>query len=227
MDSMRALCISILSAACVTAQVAGTANSGYKTKEGRERVAANLDGPDRDARQRPRELVAALDIKPGMTVVDLGTGVGYMLPYLSQATGRAGVVIAEDIQQDFIDKARAKSVQEHLANVRFVLGTDKDPGLEAGSADLILVLDAYHHFDYPDRMLAKLSAALRPAGRLAVVEFYKRRGAMGEADPDRALSHIRLDADDAVKEIEAHGFRLVKNQDHIPGSQYIAIFTNR
>ncbi len=221
---MKHLLVLICAAGYAAAQVAGPANAGYKTKEGRQSVAAGLDNPSRDARQKPRELVAALDVKPGGTVVDLGTGVGYMLPYLSQAVGPGGVVIAEDIQEDFLDKARAKASQEHLANVRFVLGDEKDPHLPAASADLILVLDAYHHFDYPDRMLAKLSAALRPYGRLAIVEFYKRKGAMGSADPDRALTHIRLDADEVVKEVEANGFRIMKRQDHVPDSQYIAVF---
>lgn len=221
---MRALALWMAAACAASAQVAGPANSGYKTREGREQVAAGLGDPSRDARQKPRELVAALGIERGMTVVDLGTGVGYMLPYLSQSVGPDGAVLAEDIQQDFLDKARARADQEHLKNVRFVLGTDQDPHLPAGSADLILVLDAYHHFDYPDRMLVKLGAALKPDGRLVIVEFYKRRGAMGEGDPDRPLSHIRLDADAVVSEVEAQGFRLLKRQDHVPGSQYIAVF---
>lgn len=221
---MKPLFFVVLLIGCAFAQVADTANSGYKTKEGRERVASSLDAPDRDARQKPKELVAALGVKPGTTVVDLGTGVGYMLPHLSKAVGASGTVIAEDIQQDFVDKARAKAEREKLSNVKFVLGTDKDPNLPVGAADLILVLDAYHHFDYPDRMLAKLSAGLTADGRLAIVEFYKRRGAMGSGDPDRPLSHIRLDADDVVKEVEASGFRLLSRQEHVPASQYIAIF---
>ena len=211
----------------VWGQAAQDANAGYRTKEGRAQVAASLDGPSRDARQRPAELVQALGLRDGMTVIDLGTGVGYMLPYLSRAVGPAGVVVAEDIQEDFLMKARAKADGEGLRNVRFVAGTERDPKLQPGSADLILVLDAYHHFDYPDQMLAHLSAALKPGGRLAIVEFYKRRGAMGSGDPNRALTHIRLDADDMVKEVEAGGFRLLSRRDHVPDSQYIAIFATK
>lgn len=223
---MRLLAV-FAAAVAALGQVAGPANSGYKTKEGRDQVAAGLIGPGREARQKPRELVQAMDVKPGMTVVDLGTGAGFMLPYLSQAVGAQGSVVAEDIQQDFLDKARLTSEQNHLSNVKFVLGTDKDPRLTAGSADLILVLDAYHHFDYPDRMLAKLAEALKPGGRVALVEYYKRRGAMGTGDPDRPLTHIRLDADDVVKEVEANGFRLLKRQEHIPASQYLAVFAKK
>ena len=213
-------------AGLIWAQAAQDANRAYQTKEGRAGIAASLDRRDRDARQRPRELVEALGIRPGSTVVDLGTGPGYMLPFLSGAVGATGKVVAEDIQSDFLDRARDKATQEKLANVQFALGSATDPNLAESSADFILILDAYHHFDYPGRMLASLRRALREGGRLGIVEYYKRRGAM-EGDPDRALQHIRLDADDVVKEVESAGFRLLSRKDHNPGSQYIAIFEKR
>ena len=72
------------------AQVADKANSGYKTPEGREQVARSLIAPDRDAKQKPEELVKAMMIEPGMTVADIGTGAGYMLPFLSRAVGANG-----------------------------------------------------------------------------------------------------------------------------------------
>lgn len=221
------LAIALLSAAsCCCAQVARDANREYGTKEGRAGLVPRLDGPDRDARQKPKELVAALGLKPGMTVVDLGTGPGYMLPYLSAAVGSSGKVIAEDIQADFLDKARAKARESKSENVEFVLGSDKDPNLPPGAADLILVLDAYHHFDYPDRMLAALKAGLKPDGRLAIVEYHKKRGAMG-GDPERAVTHIRLPAEGVVQEVESAGFRLMWRRDHVPDSQYIAVFQKK
>jgi ubiquinone/menaquinone biosynthesis C-methylase UbiE len=205
----------------LTAQVADKANSGYKTKEGREGVARTLSAPDRDARQKPKELVEAMSLTPGMTVIDLGTGVGYMLPYLSKAVGPEGKVIAEDIQSDFLDKAKTKAEQENLSNVTFILGGVDDPKLPENSADAILVLDVYHHFDYPDKMLAHLAKALHKDGRLVIVDFYKRADAMPGG---RALEHIRLDQDDAIREVEANGFRLLSKHEHIPKSQYMAIF---
>lgn len=219
-------CIAVLFL-CVplAAQVAEKANSGYRTKEGREGVAKNLSASDRDARQRPKELVAALELKPGMTVVDLGTGVGYMLPYLSNAVGERGRVIAQDIFEDFIEKARATAAREKLSNVSYVLGTTNDPRLLNNTADLILTLDAYHHFDYPEQMLAGMRQALRPEGRLAIVDFYRRPGAMGgNRDP---RDHIRLDIDDVIKEVEANGFKLLSRGEHNPGSQYLVIFSKK
>jgi ubiquinone/menaquinone biosynthesis C-methylase UbiE len=205
------------------AQVATQANAGYKTAEGRANLAASLDSHGRDATEHPKELTARLGLKPGDTVVDLGCGPGYMLPYLSQAVGPAGKVIGEDIESDFLDKARAKAAHEHVGNVSFVLGTDRDPRLPAGAADVVFALDVYHHFDYPEQMLAGIRSGLRAGGRFIIVEYYRRPGAMGE-NRDWPLRHIRLDADDAIREIEANGFHLLTRGEHIPGSQYIAIF---
>ncbi len=216
----------VAAAALAFGQAAENANRQYQTKEGRAGIASALDQPGRDARERPAELVKSLGIRSGSTVVDLGTGPGYMLPYLSAAVGPGGKVIAEDIASDFLDRARDKASRLGLKNVDFVLGTAQDPHLAPASADFILVLDAYHHFDYPERMLDGLRRALRDGGRLGIVEYYKRKGAM-EGDPDRALQHIRLDADGVIREVESNGFRLISRKDHIPGSQYIAIFERK
>jgi predicted methyltransferase len=199
-----------------SAQVATDANKGYKTKEGRERVAGTLADPARDERQKPNELVAEMKIEPGMSVADVGTGVGYMLPFLSRAVGPKGKVYGEDIQTDFLDKARVKVAAEKLTNVELVLGGESDPKLAAGSLNVILILDTYHHFDYPEKMLAGLSRALKPKGRLVIVDFYKNAGP--------GPGHIRLDRDDVAKEIEANGFRVISKGDHIPGSQFIITF---
>src|SRR5215472_5826194 len=91
------------------AQVAGQANQGYKTAESRETVAKSLSTPDRDEKQKPREMVEAMSIKPGMVVADVGTGTGFMLPFLSQAVGSDGRVLSEDIFPDFLDKARNRA----------------------------------------------------------------------------------------------------------------------
>ena len=205
-----------------SAQVAKKANENYQTEQGRSSVAKGLSAADRDKRQKPDELVRSIGVKPGMTVADVGTGVGYMLPHLSAAVGPEGKVLGEDIFDDFLAKARKASADAGLTNVTFVKGTEKSANLPAGGVDVILALDSYHHFNSPRDLLASFKAALKPNGRLAIVEYYKRQGAMGGGNG--ALTHIRLDDADLIKEVEASGFSLVEEHEHIPKSQYVALF---
>ncbi len=209
------------------AQVAGAANDAYKTHQGRENLVRGMSDPSRGELQKPRDIVDAMDLKPGGRVADVGTGVGFMLPYLSHAVGDAGQVIGEDIQSDFLDQAKIKVQLSRLNNVQFVLGTDRDPKLPAASLEGVLVLDTYHHFDYPEAMLELIRDSLQPGGKLVIVEYFKRPGAMGGGDPNFAVQHIRLDQDDLVKEVEANGFRLLSKRDLVPKSEYIVVFQKK
>ena len=206
------------------AQVASQANAGYQSEEQRQDVARGLADPARDEKQKPGELIRNAGIRQGMTVADVGTGIGYMLPFLSRRVGPEGKVIAEDIFDDFLAGARQRVENLKLENVTFIKGTDTDPKLPAGALDVALALDVYHHFDYPERMLAAIHQALKPDGRLVIVDYYKRREAMPGG---RALTHIRLDMPDVIKEIEANRFHLISEREHIPNSQFMLVFTKK
>ncbi len=202
-------------------QVATDANARYQTHEGRQAIAAGLASPGRDDTERPQELVDAMALRPGMTVADIGTGVGYMLPYLSGAVGASGRVLAEDIFDDFLSAAKQRAEQHELGNVAFIKGTETNPALGQNSVDAILALDSYHHYNYPEKMLAAFRLALRDDGRLFIVEYYKRPDAMPGGD---AMKHIRLDEPDLVREVEANGFRKLSEHEHVKGSQYMVVF---
>jgi ubiquinone/menaquinone biosynthesis C-methylase UbiE len=204
------------------AQVADKANERYKTSEGRAGMLNNLGAADRADRLQAAKLVQALGIKPGQSAADLGTGGGALLPLLSSSVGSRGVVYAEDIFDDFLAAAKKKAETAGLANVRFVRGTERSVNLPAASVDIALTVDAYHHFDYPGDLLATIRSALKPGGRFAIVDYYKRPGAMGGTN---AVEHIRLDKDDVIKEVTGFGWKLVEQREHVPNSQYIAIFT--
>jgi ubiquinone/menaquinone biosynthesis C-methylase UbiE len=214
------LLLSAALAGALAAQVAGPANAGYKTPEGRKQVAASLADPARDRSMRPGQLLNEMGLKPGMTVADVGTGIGYMLPFLSKRVGPEGHVIGEDIQDDFLAMARQTAENKGLANVTFIKGTTTDPNLPEGGVDIVLVLDAYHHFDYPEKMLAAIHKSLRPDGRLVIVEYYKRETAMPNG---RALTHIRLDMPDVIKEVEANHFHLIEEKERIKNVQYMLV----
>jgi ubiquinone/menaquinone biosynthesis C-methylase UbiE len=212
--------LATLACTVLSAQVAKQANSTYQTEDGRKSVAKGLADPARDEKQKPRELVQAMGLQRGMTVADVGTGIGYMLPFLSRTVGRQGHVIGEDIFDDFLASAKQRVETQNLQNVTFVKGAETDPNLPEGQVDQILVLDVYHHFDYPEKMLSGIHNALKPGGKLVIVEYYKSQEAMPNG---RALTHIRLNKPDVIKEIEANHFRLVSEREHVPGSQYMLI----
>src|SRR5204863_8895049 len=104
--------------------------------------------------------------------------------------------------------------------VTFVKGTEHTPQLPAGSVDVALALDSYHHYDYPADMLAGIRTALKPGGRLVIVEYHKTKDAMPGGN---ALDHIRLSKEALIREVESHHFKLLSSHDHIPHSQYLAV----
>ena len=221
---MKRFALFLLFGVTLFAQVAEDANKDYQTKEGRDGIAKHLADPNRDVAQKPREIITAMGIQPGNVVADVGTGVGFMLPYLSRAVGAKGQVIAEDIADDFLAKARTRAEYLGLKNIKFTLGNDRNPNLPADTLSVVLVLDVYHHFDYPEAMLGHIRDSLLSDGRLVIVDFYKRPDAMPGG---RAMQHIRLDEDGVIQEVEANGFRLVSKQELLPKSQYVAIFVKK
>jgi len=127
--------IALACAGVLSAQVAKQANSTYQTEDGRKSVAKGLADPARDEKQKPLELVQAMGLGRGMTVADVGTGIGYMLPFLSRAVGRQGHVIGEDIFDDFLASAKQRAENQNLQIVAFVEGTETDPNLPEGQVD--------------------------------------------------------------------------------------------
>lgn len=132
--------------------------------------AKDLDNPARDAWQHPDDVVAALELRAGMTVADVGAGTGYFTVRLSRAVPD-GQIIATDIEPDMVRYLAERAQREGLANIRAVRAGADDPNLAPASVDRILVVDVWHHLGDRARYAAGLAAALRPGGRLAIVDF--------------------------------------------------------
>lgn len=203
-----------LLASTSVAQVATTANEAYRTRDLREKAASQMGSNFRGALERSGPLVDSLGLHAGDTVADVGTGVGHLLPYLVRQIGSSGTIFAVDIFPEFLDKVRGRIAAAGWRNVHPVLGTERDPKLPANRLDAAIVLDTYHHFDYPESSIRGVRRALKPRGRLFIIDYYRSRP-NPQANLDEVQRHIRLDRDDVVKEIEAQGFGLTKKWDHV------------
>ena len=240
MDRSLRYCFSItgvvvyafLMAGTSVAQVATTANEEYRTHASREKAASEMGSNFRGALERSGALVESLGLHAGDTVADVGTGVGHLLPYIVRRIGSSGTIFAVDIYPEFLDKVRKRIAAADWRNVHPVLGTERDPKLPATGLDGAIFLDAYHHLDYPEAMLQGVRRALKSDGRLFIIDYYRSRP-NPSANLDEVRRHIRLDRDDVVKEIEAQGFKLTKQWDHMPFSwsqtsfTYVLVFTKR
>ncbi len=173
-----------------------------------------------DSLQRPGVLIREMKLEPGMTVADIGVGIGTMLPFLSKRVGSTGRVLAEDVDDAFLSAAKSAAQNQNLDNVTFIKGTDADPRLPESQVDIVFALDVYHHFSDAPKMLAAFHKALRPGGRLVIVEYYKRESAMPDG---KALTRIRLDLPDMIKELEANRFHLVEEKEYDKNVQYMLI----
>jgi ubiquinone/menaquinone biosynthesis C-methylase UbiE len=130
-----------------------------------------FDDPARDAWQKPAEVVAALGIEPGDVVADVGAGTGYFSSHLARAVGESGVVLAIDVEPNLVTHLRDRAEREKLARVVPVLGSPGDPRIPPGLADLVLIVDTYHHLDDRRDYFRRLRGSLAPGGRLAIVDF--------------------------------------------------------
>ena len=129
-----------------------------------------FDDPARDEWQRPDDVVRALELAPAMTVADVGAGTGYFAVRLARAVP-AGEVIATDVEPDMVRFLSERARREHLSNLRATRASGTASGLTAHSVDRILIVDVWHHIDDRVAYARDLAAALRPGGKLFVVDF--------------------------------------------------------
>jgi ubiquinone/menaquinone biosynthesis C-methylase UbiE len=176
-----------------------------------------FDDPARDRWQQPAEVVRALDLRPGMTVADLGAGTGYFLRYLSEAVGETGTVLAVEPELNLLGYLRARAEREHANNVVPILASFDNPRIPRASTDLVLLVDTVHHIN--DRLvyLRRLQKLLKPAGRVAIIDWHKRE--LPEGPP---LEH-KLAREQVIEEMTAAGYSLSTEPDFLP-YQYFLIF---
>ena len=179
--------------------------------------AAWLERPEREAEEAPTRAVAALKLRPGQAVADIGAGSGYYTMLLGAAVGPGGRVYATDIQPEMLALIKKKIESRRVANVELVLGTPTESRLPDASVDLALMVDVYHELAQPQAFLRSLKRAIRPDGRLVLIEFRK------ESPEVPIREEHKMSVREARLELEAEGYRFEQVIDILPW-QHILVF---
>ncbi len=179
-------------------------NKPFENPDVKEYV-GKFEVESREVYARRKEIVAACGLKPGMAVADVGAGTGLFTRMFARAVGPAGKVYAVDIAPRFVEHVEKSCKEAGLKNVRGVVCTPTSANLPEGSVDLVFICDTYHHFEFPQRTLASLHRALRPGGRLVLVDFQRVPGKSSEW----VLGHVRAGQEVFTKEVQEAGFKIV------------------
>ena len=118
----------------------------------------------------------ALALKQGMDVADIGAGTGFYSLLFAERVGNSGNVYAVDVTDDFVRNIKRRAAENNFNNIQAVLSKQKDTQLNSDSIDMAFVCNTYHHFEYPQAMLASIHRALRPGGTLVIIDYRKQAG---------------------------------------------------
>ena len=176
-----------------------------------------LERTEREFEEAPDKAIEALGTLTGLTVADVGAGSGYFTVRLSARVGTNGRVYANDLQPEMLKMLAARLARENVRNVTLVQGDVDDVKLPPSAVDLVLMVDVYHECSEPQKMLRAIRTALKPGGRLVLLEYRKE-------DPEVPIRfEHKMSIAEAKLELEAEGFALSRVDDRLP-RQHILIF---
>ena len=175
----------------------------------------------REVFSKREQIVAACKIRPGMMVADVGAGTGLFTRLFARAVEANGQVYAVDISAKFLDHVQKTSREAGLKNITPVLTNQDSVDLPPASVDLAYICDTYHHFEFPERSLASLHRAIKPGGRLVVIDFHR---IPGKSSP-WTLNHVRAGQETVEKEILSAGFEKTSEVKDLLKDNYFVVFT--
>ncbi|MBI2434146.1 MAG: methyltransferase domain-containing protein [Candidatus Hydrogenedentes bacterium] len=164
-----------------------------------------LERAGRDEEQQPEKVMAIMGLQAGDAVADIGSGSGYFARHMAKVVGPEGKVYGQDIQPEMLEILKQKAAAENITNIETVLGVEDDPKLPPLSLDWVILVDVYHEFQQPQPMLAKIRDCLKPAGKVALIEYRL----VGETAKHIRAEH-RMSVSQVLKEWSPAGFELVE-----------------
>lgn len=189
----------------------------HRRFEDADKWAKEFDNPEREAWQKPEEILDALQLKRTSTVADIGAGTGYFSVRIAKRVPE-GKIFAADIEPDMVGYLGERARREHLINLAAVQTSTDDAHLPE-AVDVVLVVDTYHHIGGRPQYFAKLKSSLRPEGRLAIVDFRMD-------SPNGPPARYRVPPETVTKELDAAGYSLVETFPFLP-RQYYLVFRKR
>ena len=215
---MRLIALLLLASALgMSQQHASHENGRHHGQRTAEEWIRSLENPARDEWQQPARVVESLRLQPGRNVADIGAGSGYFSVRMAREVGETGKVFAVDIDRGLIDHLAKRGREERRPQLVPVLAQPGDPRLAPESLDLVFICDVIHHIENRGDYYAKLRRALKPDGRLAIVDFHKRELPVGPG------VEMKIAKDDLIAELGAAGFGLKEQFDYLP-YQYFLVF---
>ncbi len=169
-----------------------------------------LERPERETEENVSTLLKNMELRPGESIADIGAGSGYHVIRMAPRVQPGGKLYAVDIQPEMIEYLSAQAKEKQLSNVVPVLSSNQSVKLKGNSIDKMLLVDVYHEFDFPYEMAVSMLAALKPGGKLFLIEFRAE-------DPTVPIKNIhKMSEKQAVKELTAAGFSFMENKDNLP-----------
>ncbi|MCA9147475.1 MAG: methyltransferase domain-containing protein, partial [Planctomycetales bacterium] len=167
------------------------------------------------------EIVAACELKPGETIADIGAGTGLFTRLFAKEVGTDGLVIAVDIAQKFLDHIDSTCREDKIGNVETRLCTADSVELQPESIDVAFICDTYHHFEFPIKTMTSLYKALRPGGRVIIIDFRRIPGVSTEW----TMGHVRAGQEVFESEIVESGFQKQSERADLLEENYFVVFT--
>ncbi len=177
-----------------------------------------LERPERDHYQKPAEVIQALGLKPGMVVADLGSGSGYFTRRFIEAVTETGKVYAIDVEPEALKHVKDSVEHMHISyTAEFILAQPDNPKLPFESVDLIFLCNVYHHLDNRTTYFINVKSALRPGGRIAIIDYYhdERSGDLGFSKAHLVPRETVLD------EMTKAGYRLLREHTFLPKQYFL------
>lgn len=174
-----------------------------------------IEDPERDEWQKPDEVVKTLNLKPGDVIADIGAGTGYFTRRFARAVSPGGQALGLDIVPSRVDYMRKDAQKSGLDNYQARLIKPDDPGLEAGSVDIVFLCNTYHHLGNRVDYFKRLSRSLKKNGRVVIVDFYKKPLPLGPSVGHKVSKEVVLE------ELREAGYKLKYDEDFLPYQYYL------